>query len=334
MKSVNYSGMPALAVLLLIGSAWPYPDLPFCQAQYFDGNQFGSALITSTYRAVEVVATLRVDSLWNTYDLMTGHRYFQKLEVISVAKVDTSIFANDGERWMNATASQFSYDTSLFKRTFLDSTSGQWPGVAQGDTLRNAFVLQEDYPDNNRCFWSIIVGTCAFFKQDAPPISIRDALAIFNDYLDKNNLYRGYRPPAGPLKLGPLFLFGPGDCGWSLRAYSDANAWFIEHYVGDADCPAGCTASTTTLYKVANGGDVFVVGSKCGPFGCAAGVVNRKPATRTPVSPATRSAGPDAYDLHGRRIAVPAASVNNRAPAGVYFVGKPGSGLVKILVAF
>lgn len=324
----------AAMVLFLAVWAWPYPDLPFCQAQYLGGNQFGGALITSTYRAVEVVATLRVDSLWNTYDFMTGHRYFQKLKVLSVAKVDTSIFTNDGAGWTNATASQFSYDTSLFKRTFVDSTSGQWPGVAQGDTLRDAFVLQENYPDNNRCFWSIVAGTCAFFQQAAPPISIQDALAIFNDYLDKNNLYRGYRPPAGPLKLGPLFLFGPGDCGWSLRAYSDANAWFIEHSVGDADCPAGCTASTTTLYKVANSNDVFVVDSKCGPFGCAAGVVNRKPAARRPVLNTAGSAGTDAYDLRGRRIAVPAASVNNGTPAGVYFVGKPGSGLVRRLVAF
>jgi hypothetical protein len=320
------------AIMLFPFLAFSYPSLPFCQTKFFGGNQFGASLITSNYQAVEVMATLRVDSLWHLYDQMQGNIYGKRLSVVSVAKVDTTIFTNSGSRWNNSSASQFSWDTSLFNRTFVDSATGEWQGVARGDTLKDVFVLQENYPDRNRCFWTIVDGACAYLVDSKPPFPLQNALAAFNSYLNKNNLYRGYNPPAGPLELGPLFLFLGGDVGWRLRAYCDANDWFVEHQIGEDDCPAGCIVEITTLYKVTSAGIVSVVDSNCGSYGCGSGILKREPAKRTGISHSMVLAGSEGYDIRGRRVTGLRASVNNNVPSGVYFIRGKDNGLVRMFI--
>jgi hypothetical protein len=321
MKKRTLYYAPAVA-LSLVFSLFAYPSMPFCQPRTFGGNLLGPDLITSQYRAVFALATVRVDSLWAA-TLGPTTFYFKKLSVLSVEKFDTSIFSNDGKTWPGVSASQVSYDTSLLEKIHIDSLTGQW-GVSQGDTIKNAFVLQENYEEDGMCFWSIAAGKCSFVKETSPPFPLRDALASFNGYIQKYRLPRAYRGPAGDLLPGPVFVFLPGDCGWGIRAFDSSGAWYIEHYVGGGDCPAGCTEKKFTLYKVTSGGSVTAVDSMCGAFGCPSVSVQKAPRKQRQITgPVSPAADIEVFDLFGRKLA-PACGISpanhGKLPAGVYML--------------
>jgi hypothetical protein len=236
------------------GHTLSYPVLPFCGTiTYSNSNgSFVPGMIQPGTKVVEVMATLWVDSVWDTKDSFGAWVRHTNMTIVSVAKVDTTLFANDLAPQID---SLVSLDTSLADRHISDSTTGLMNNLKTGDTLRNALVLTGTSIYGKRIL-AIVRGECAWLKDSTQPFPLASALASFNLYLTTNNLPRGYRPPAGDLLLGPVFSYYLGDCGWGVKAWSDSNAWNIEHYVGGGDCPCGCTEHRYYLYRVT--GDGFV----------------------------------------------------------------------------
>lgn len=240
-----------------------YPALPFCSPVTYNTDG-GSSLIRPLdplpgANFVEVMATVCVDSAWNTKDGFGAWVQHTAFSFLSIAKVDTAHFTNDTS-YMFTRSSRISFDTTLFPQQILDSMRGLVNTLKTRDTLRNAFVLIGTDSLGRRCV-TIVCGQCLWLDASANPFPLDSALASFNRYVTQNKIPRGYNPPPGDLRLGPVFSMSAGDNGWRLRAWSDTAAWNIEQYVGGGDCPAGCTEYTYKIYRITSQGVVTPVDS-------------------------------------------------------------------------
>jgi hypothetical protein len=315
------------ALALGLASAHSYPALSFCSPVTYNTYAGGvSAYVPidplPDANFVEVMATVCVDSAWTTKDEF-GYARIQHtaLSLLAIAPVDTADFANDTMFYLQAGYSRLSFDTANFPRHIEDSTTGQVNPLKTSDTLRNAFVFFNANSHGSRSV-SIVSGPCIWLKAQAAPFPLSNALASFNHYVTQNNLPRGYSPPTGDLRLGPVFSLSAGESGWRLRAWSDTGAWNIEQYVGGGDCPCGCTYHTFTIYRITSNGSVTPVDSTRDGFLA----VQKRPASFQAKRPSlSHTASCEIFDCFGRKVGNTSAilSKGNRG-CGIYFVREAG----------
>ena len=226
--------------------------------------------------------------------------------------------------YMHPRFSLVSFDTALLPRHIEDSMTGLVNSLKTRDTLRDAFVLVGTDTVGRRCV-SIVSGSCIWLKGNAEAaFPLASALASFNHYVTQNNIARGYGPPPGDLRLGPVFNLSAGDSGWRLRAWSDSLAWNIEQYVGGGDCPAGCTEQAYTIYRITSNGSVTPVDSTRDGFlsvqGRPASLHAKRPSLST-------TAVCEIFDCFGRKVAYgPVNLLNRKCGSGIYFIRLHGSG--------
>jgi hypothetical protein len=272
---------------------------------------------------VEVLATVTVDSAWTTKDGFGAWVQHTTFSLLSVCAVDTAWFTND-TMYMHPRFSLVSFDTALLPRHIEDSMTGLVNSLKTRDTLRDAFVLVGTDTVGRRCV-SIVSGSCIWLKGNAEAaFPLASALASFNHYVTQNNIARGYGPPPGDLRLGPVFNLSAGDSGWRLRAWSDSLAWNIEQYVGGGDCPAGCTEQAYTIYRITSNGSVTPVDSTRDGFlsvqGRPASLHAKRPSLST-------TAVCEIFDCFGRKVAYgPVNLLNRKCGSGIYFIRLHGSG--------
>jgi hypothetical protein len=286
--------------------------LGFCCT--LSANDLCSALTTFTtgsgelrggdgYTAVLAMGTVVVDSSYRTVAPPNPWEYHLQLSLLSMAPLDTALYGTDSYVFHAFLPdSLLNYDTSLATRQLVYSGGhGPYP-VAAGDTLRNAFVLQETWPDSQTA-WTVAHGECYFRSGSVLGLELVDALELFGQYLDSTGAYEGYEPPPWGAKLGPVMEFAWGDEGWRLRAYADSGCWYLEHLTGDGDCPAGCTIRRVWLYRVCLGGQVELIGQQfCTTYPCQwLGVTHAARSSPT----VSASAGAARFDLRGRLLRVP-----------------------------
>lgn len=263
--------VPVSAQVLIVSTMLMHPrsgkaDTGIC-CQRMDGNRDVSAKDTGTNYINEVIADIRVDSVWS---VSNPNKYYYALTVLRKAPVDTAIFMDS--KWEahfpSAPRQVFDYRTESFPDSHIDS-SGRW-GFESGDTLKDVFALQVS-DGKGRTRWHLSGLECEYLDGALPGFPIRESLSKLNRYLDSTGTYQGYFTPA-VLKLGPVFRMHPGDPGILLTADTAAGAWRFRLLTGKGDCPAGCTEHTESFYRVTREGTVELISSAfvwglCNPLG-------------------------------------------------------------------
>ena len=239
--------------------------LPQADHRYFQGIhrvdvavRFGDSTISGTWyfryhetKYKEIRALVIIDSFWTTYTNLEGWHNFTKYKIAAAEGFDTSVFGN---AYRSGDYSSIENDTAGIMREYLSELSSYAKPVPR-DTI-DCFILQILRGDSVHNEWLISDSIGLFLKISTAPFDLKEALRSFNSYVDHNRLYKGYTPPEGDLKIGPAFIFTPGDPGWSLHAYHDSVYWYLVLKVGYGDCPAGCTELRTNVYKIAGNGVV------------------------------------------------------------------------------
>lgn len=219
--------------------------------------KFGDSIINGTWyyryyktRYKEIRAHVVVDSFWTTSSSMYGWQSYTKYRLSSAEMFDTSLFGNS---YYIGNFSSIENDTVGIMREYLSMESSFKLGLK--DSI-DCFVLQIFRGDSIHNEWQLSDSIGSFLKISTTPFPLNQALHNFNSYINTNHVYRGYAPPTGDLKIGPVFKFSPGDPGWSLHAYSDSVCWFLQLITGSGDCPAGCTEWAFNTFKVTANGAV------------------------------------------------------------------------------
>jgi hypothetical protein len=201
----------------------------------------------------EVRALLVLDTLWQYRSEYNGglvtHTAYR---IVAASPMDTSVFANARV----GSDTLIAYDTEGMERTYSEE-SAQFPIANAKDTV-DCFVLQILSGNPLRAQWLISRPVSSWLTQSNPPFPLTSAIAAVNAYLRANNVYRGYSPPSGDLKLGPVLTVNRmgADAGWRLNARHDDSCWILTHLAGSGDCPCGCIDWSTTVYTVSSSGAV------------------------------------------------------------------------------
>ncbi|MBN2038359.1 MAG: hypothetical protein JW768_16585 [Chitinispirillaceae bacterium] len=219
--------------------------------------RFEDSLITGVwfFRYAEVAykqvrATVAVDSSWCVYDNLHGWECSRKYRMLSCAALDTAVFGNASR----VEDSLLRFDTTGIIREYIDIQPHYVDPVPK-DTLEVS-IIQISKGDPLKHQWLISDTLGSYLTMTDPPLSIQAAVHAFKRFVYANNIRRGYTPPIGDLKLGPLFTTVAGDPGWSLRAYHDTANWFFVLRNGSGDCPCGCTSWRTDVFSVDRSGEV------------------------------------------------------------------------------
>jgi hypothetical protein len=199
----------------------------------------------------EIRARLIIDSFWTTYSSNDGWRNFTKYEIAGAEKFDTALFGN---AFYGGDFSSIENDTVGIMREYISQKTGAAPAVPK-DTV-DCFVVQILWGDPARNEWLVSDSIGSFLRIANAPFPLDAALGSFNEYLYNHGLYRGYTPPPGDLKIGPVFKFTQGDPGWRVRAFHDAEFWYVDFLTGYGDCPCGCTEWRSDRYKIKASGAV------------------------------------------------------------------------------
>jgi hypothetical protein len=234
----------------------------------------------------EIRAQLIIDSFWTTYSSLDGWDNYTKYKIAGAEKFDTALFGN---AFYFGDFSCIENDTIGIMREYISQNSGLVPAVPK-DTV-DCFVIQILYGDPARNEWIVSDSLGSFLRLTQAPFSPGVALHGFNEYINSHGLYRGYAPPDGDLKIGPIFRLTKGDPGWKVHAGHDAESWYIDFSTGSGDCPCGCTEWRNDRYKISASGAVECLSSR---------VFNPKILARNPAQRST--SGQSIYSLQGRRF--------------------------------
>jgi hypothetical protein len=273
--------------------------------------KFGDSIINGTWyyryyktKYKEIRAHIIVDSFWTTGSNMVAWQDNTKYRIIAAEMFDTSVFGNS---FYTGNFSSIENDTGGMMRQFLSIQP--YSGRIPKDSFE-CFVLQIFRGDSVHNEWQLSDSIGSFLKMSTVPFPLNQALHNFNLYMNTNHVYRGYTPPTGDLKIGPVFKFSPGDPGWSLHAYSDSVCWFLQLITGSGDCPAGCTEWEFNTFKVTANGVVESPTSEI-----------RNSSTKT-FSPALQQnvGARSFFSLQGRRVGKNNSLV--RLAKGVYIIAE------------
>lgn len=252
------------------------------------------------YSAVLLTGTVSVDYVFPWVGDLGRTYYNVQVTLLDMDVFDTTVFGNyDYSQFSTWVDTALSFDTALVEEQITYSGIAGPGNIATGDTLRNVFLMQEHGADSSRR-WHGLDGVCSYLSGEVPGYPVSEALGQLNRYVESTGMYRGYEPPPGDLRLGPVYSFVYGDPGWRLRAYADGSCWMFEYRVGDGDCPMSCTYFATLEYRVCADGSVEEVDRQCTVSTlCDRLAVSNRPAHRTRLK--AIDGGVD-YDLLGRSI--------------------------------
>ena len=252
----------------------------------FNAQVFCSPAANDTVHK-ELRARLIIDSFWTTYSTLQGWHSFTKYKIAAAEGFDTSVFGN---AFYPEDRTPIENDTAGIIREYVAEKTGLSSSVPR-DTV-DCFVFQILRGDSVHNEWRISDSLGSFLTVTHAPFALATALRSFNAYINNNHVYRGDVPPAGDLKIGPVFRFTAGDPGWSLHAYHDTAFWYLVFGTGSVDCPCGCIEWRTDVYKIAGDGAVERVVSSVNNsgFGPIDGLVKRA------------SAPTSVFSLLGRRV--------------------------------
>lgn len=254
----------------------------------------------------EIRAQLIIDSFWTTYSSMDGWRNYTKYKIAEAEKFDTALFGN---AFYSGDFSSIENDTIGIMREYISQKTGMVPAVPK-DTV-DCIVIQILCGDPTRNEWIVSDSLGSFLRISQAPFPLTDALHSFNKFIYNHSLYRGYAPPRGDLKIGPAFRFTPGDPGWKVQAFNDAEFWYVDFGTGYGDCPCGCTEWRSDRYKISASGAVESLSSR---------VFNPKMPAHNPAQLST--SGQSIYSLRGQRVG--SQKCLRKLGTGAYIARYPG----------
>ena len=238
------------------------------------------------YRRIR--AALTIDSSWTTNN--NGWIDYIRYKITEAEKFDTALFGI----YYRGDFSSIENDTTGIMRKYISQKTSA--SVIPKDTV-DCFIIQILFGDSLKNKWIISDSVGSFLRITHAPFPLEEALNSFNKDINSHDIYRGYSPPSGDLKIGPVFKLSPGDPGWKVKAYNDSEFWYIDFQTGNGDCPAGCTESQSTSYRISASGTVSILPTA---------ILN--PVNRTRSTEQRSLDGQFIYNLQGRRAGGPECS--------------------------
>jgi hypothetical protein len=254
-----------------------FPDSTITVSWYY---KYG----VTKYKAIH--ARVIIDSFWTTGSSRDGYRNYTRYKIRDAEKIDTSLFGN---AFYGGDFSCIENDTIGIMREYIAQKSGM--GTEVSNYSIDCIVIQILYGDPARSEWILSDSLGSFLRITHEPFPLVDALRGFNEFIRSHGLYRGYAPPAGDLKIGPIFRFTPGDPGWKVYAFHDDAFWYVDFWTGYGDCPCGCTEWRCNRYKIGASGAVESISLPA-----------LKRVVRASTTIQRQSGSQSVYSLQGRRV--------------------------------